>query len=307
MGKSYKKWWRFNDVPVYFIEPGVDPAMARRQFGYRQSWGKKRPAKLNFETIVAIVSAIILIFGGGWFFLRDQPVKAAESIPTATLMAYATQTATETAVRTPYIRVPAFTPTPTTTPIPTATETAPVLSSVHQSPVSQPMQQIVVVVTATPTPTSTPPPHAYEVIANYSQPEPMYSYISGWIVEADGTTPRPVGIEVRYPTGSMMYPRPNNKDIADGHYEFMVSPGEYDVHVLDYDAPSVHISVTENTRYEVSFRHTRPSDNIMPVRSNPWGAQFEQPQPISTPYSPVSTPTPTSTPVSVLYLPVVFK
>ena len=305
MGKSYKKWWRFNDVPVEFVEPGVDPAMARRQFGYRQSWGKKpRSSGLNFEAIVAIVSAIILMFGGGWwFFLRDQPVKAAESIPTATLMVYATQTATETAVRTPYIRVPAFTPTPTITPTPTVTETAQVLSPVFESPVSPPVQQVVVVVTATPTATATRAPHAYETIANDSQPEPMYSFISGWIVEADGSTPRPVGIEVRYPTGSMTYPRPNNTDIANGHFEFMVSPGEYDVQVLDYDAPSVHISVTENTRYEISFRHTRPGDNIAPVRSNPWGTQFEQPQPVSTPYSPVPTPTP----FSVLYLPVVFK
>jgi len=318
--KGYKKWWRPGDVPVVFVAPGVDPATARRQYGDRQYWGKKRGGGLNGEFIIAIVSLVVLMLGGVWYWRK--PVQADDKPRRGRVAMSITKTPTSTAstapttifvsaTRTPHIRPPWFTPThtPTVTPTPTPSPsmTPPLAGTTLNSPMQPP---VVVVVTATPTPTSTPAPYTYEVIANYTQPESLYSFISGWIVEPDGKTPRPVAVDLIFATGKMTFPRPNNVDVATGYFEFMVSPGDYLLRVRERGAPNVpvHIGLTP-VRHEISFRRTGPGPIITPVHSSPWA--YGTPAPTPTP-APTSTPTPTSTATLTpqmfnLFLPVVMQ
>lgn len=325
MGKKtgYKKWWRLNDVPVVFVAPGVDPIMARRQYGDRAYWNKRKiNGGLGIDAIIAIVSAIILVFGGGWWFLGRSNAEAAIATPTPAPTATIAPTATLSEIashpRLPAvqrIRKPWFDPTPTlpaTTPAITPTPT-PAMESIANSPIQSPqisgVQSVAVVSPiATPTPTATPA-HNYEVIANYREQSQLYSYVSGWIVEMDGKTPRPVGVELVYSTGRMMYPRPNNTDVANGHFEFMVSPGDYVLRVLDGDAPGVPVHVTDDPqRFEISFRHTRPGTKITPVVSFPWSGSEPDPVPAATPTATqIPSPTPTPPKSYHVYLPLILN
>ena len=266
------------------------------------------PVFLAVTAFVALVA-----FGGWWWFsgksdtvlgrntVSAAPAPTATPAPMFTVTPNPTQTATNLPAPAPItlektkLRVAGvpFTPTATATKTATATRIPPT-----PTPTKTP--------TITPTPT---PATDYTIIANetISEPDRVYPVISGWIVEKDGVTPRPAAVELRYPGGSMRYPRPNNVDVANGHYEFLVSPGVYDLVLLDGDRPAVQIVVSENqqTRYEVSFQHNR-TRRITAALSNPWNeAQAPNPATVATMFSsPVATPTPV---VYTLFIPIVLR
>ena len=99
--------------------------------------------------------------------------------------------------------------------------------------------------------------------------EKLYSYVSGWITEQDGLTPRPVAITLAFNTGAMHYPRPHNSDVASGYYEFLVSPGAYVLKLDDLAVP-VLISDISPSRHEISLRYTKADTVTIAARSNPW-------------------------------------
>lgn len=303
----HKKPWH---VPVVFVKPGVDPIEARRFF-------KQQPkSDFNPMGVLGAVALLILLAAGGWWWYAGrttEPVEAAGPKPAApaTLII-----PTNTPLPTPVILTPTVTITPpiagkhkatsTPTPTPTPTATSRVLTSVFQSPIKT-------VVAATPRPphplerTPTPSPFNYEIIANIVHPEPLYPYISGWVVEQDGTTPRPIGVELVFPTGTMEYPRPNNRDIATGYYEFMVSPGDYELRINDNKTPVVFIHVEGIAqRYEVSFRYLGDDTLLAAVVSNPWQGD-DNPAEVAAAEAPTQTPTPTPPKPLHIYLPVVLR
>jgi hypothetical protein len=148
--------------------------------------------------------------------------------------------------------------------------------------------------TITITITATPWPYDYAIVGYQVEPETdkLYSYVSGWVVEQDGSTPRPAAVTLRYPGGVMRWPRPRAMDIANGRYEFLVSPGRYWLQVDDPGAPTIQIDVvSDNERHEISFqlRLSRPLPG--PAISNPWRENATPPA-LATP----ATATPTITP-----------
>lgn len=138
--------------------------------------------------------------------------------------------------------------------------------------------------TPTPLPTPTINPYDYVVIGHEVKPEGLYSYVSGWIVESDGRTPRPVAVRLTYPTGELRYPRPNNADVASGRYEFLVSPGEYWLTIDDQGSPRIPIVIgQEAVRHEVSFRLTKSRPIRNPAISSPWWSHTARPTVIPDP------------------------
>lgn len=270
----------FGRVPVEFVPPGMTPEEARRQ--------RKRQMGVSKKDVMTLIG-LLLGFGAliscsvWWFFGRDTETTASTLEPsqlTATAVALAPQTPTLTPTQTSTL-----TPTPSPLP-PTPTTTATATISLPESRISSPLaspkklllasKQGPVVTPLTPvfnsplpTPTATRE-FDYEVIGHEITPEGLYSYVSGWIVEMDGQTPRPVGVRLHYPTGEMRYPRPNNTDIANGHYEFLASPGEYWLSVDDQGAPQIPVTIgNEPARHEISFRLVI-TRSVAVARSNPW-------------------------------------
>jgi len=273
----------FGRVPVEFVPPGMTPEEARRQ--------RKRQMGVSKKDVMTLIG---LLLGFGvlvscsvwWFFGRNTDQTTASTLEpsqlTATAVALAPQTPTLTPNQT-------FTPIPTPSPLPpTPTTTATATISLPESRISSPVaspkklllaskQQGPVVTPLTPVfnsplplPTATTRAFDYEVIGHEITPEGLYSYVSGWVVEMDGQTPRPVGVKLHYPTGEMRYPRPNNTDIANGHYEFLASPGEYWLSIDDPGAPKVPVTIgNEPTRHEISFRFVI-TRSVAVARSNPW-------------------------------------
>lgn len=130
--------------------------------------------------------------------------------------------------------------------------------------ISLPPPTLTQTITITKTPVYTLP---YRVYAN-THGSGLYSYISGWIVENDGITPRPILVILKFPTGQMTYPRPNHNDVATGYYEFLVSPGDYVLQIQGFTYP-VKVSDTP-TRYEISFEYTRSDRVENAAKSQPW-------------------------------------
>jgi len=243
------------------------------------------PSRQELLTALGAFALLLLLCGGSaWYYVgRGQ---AEEAAPVETQIAklepaQLTQTAvgslptaTVTSTRTP---LPPPSPIPSPSPVPSL-----VLPSV--SPVATPRllgrvtsRTLVIATpaataTVTATATLTPPPHDYVVIGHEVQDSPLYSYVSGWIVETDGVTPRPVRVRLRFPSGEMTYPRPNNRDVADGHYEFMASPGHYWLEVVgDGSSPAVPVIIGDQpARHEISFKLATDRPAISPARSSPW-------------------------------------
>lgn len=315
MGKIVRK--RPWHVPVEFVEPGVDPVEARRR--------RKTKPKYNDFSIAGLLLPVVALLvlgafgywryaGRGVFEVEAEAEGKAKPVPT--LVVKTEGKPTQTALPAPVIITPTSTLTPTvspsSTPTPTVSPTVEALESVFVSPV-------VITPTAIISPTATPWPYDYEIIANAAISETLYPYISGWIVERDGSTPRPVEIELRFPTGTMAFPRPNHNDVATGYYEFLVSPGEYDLALRG--GPPVHISVgAAPARYEVSLRYLNDDRATTAARSRPWTGPAppgDAPQPTAAP-TPTTTATPKqkrlylplivhTSPDNALYLPVVFR
>lgn len=240
--------------------------------------------------IGSIVLLLLLCAGSGWYYVgrgRADDAVPAETVVSRLEPAQLTATAGPPSPST----IISSNPTSTSLPSPIAA-----LSSVNRSPVATPpfslplLGQITATLTPTntappvhvavvdPRPTSTPSPtpaptaspYSYEVIGNEIQSSDRYSYVSGWIVEEDGVTPRPALARLKFATGEMLFPRPNNRDIANGRYEFMVTPGRYWLSVGD-GSPEIQIDVDDApARYEVSFRDLSGSVLSSPARSTPW-------------------------------------
>ena len=167
-----------------------------------------------------------------------------------------------------------------------------------------------VIPTETPTQTPTPLP-PYEIIYNAVHPEGNTGasyHISGWIVEADGTTPRPVAMELCYSDGCLYWPRPGQADIATGYYEFLVSPGFWWLRVMDTDGISIPVEVAPDgpARYEISIQHNGVR-GIVPARSNPWDERYPTPVGVVTTVASSPVATPTADNLHTIYLPMVVK
>lgn len=311
-------------TPVEFVPPGVTPEDARRQRKARRIGPDKRDVII---LIVLVLLAIAFVGGIVWFFFfRGKATHAQEKAPVAAVStATAAKLVTNRAgapragvtksdmfmirwrdgnLSEHYNRI--VPPTPTPTPTPTATPE----SSLFSSPVDTPAV-VVSVPTGTPMPTATPEFDYMQISDDVTPSDELYSYVSGWIVERDGHTPRPVAVELIMPDGTTMrYPRPNNTDVANGHYEFLVSPGAYTLRVLDGRFQDVYFAVSDTPqRYEISFKYLG-TRSIVAARSEPWSKY--SPASVSAFSTPVTTspiPTPTSTPARTftLYLPLIFK
>lgn len=312
MGKVVKKWpWH---VSVEYVEPGIDALEARRRRKSRSSYSNNAITSL----LLPIVAFILIIAFGAWWYMgrgAENPLlgKQASAPKKPTVTITATREPTRTGIPEPImIMTAAVSPTksisPTLTPVisPSLTPTTMVLEPVFVSPVNPP----VISPTVTITPTATPSPYDYQIITHkaITQPETLYPYVSGWIVESDGITPRPVKIELRYPTGMLAFPRPNHNDVSTGYYEFLVSPGEYDLFLAG--GPPIHISVSDTpARYEVSLRYLKNDRATVAARSNPWNSHIggNPPANLASKPEPTATATATPKPIHRVYLPLVLK
>jgi hypothetical protein len=301
----------FNRIAVEFVPEGMtaEEARASRSKRPRTSNGGALLAFGALIALVAMVAVPVLLWQNGHKANAEIGRKAEHP---ATLIAKEPQT---TPTETP---APTASPTATQTPTPTERpeQAGKMLLQDFNSPIATPRPDHPDAPTAIPAPTITPtePPSPtplppYENIYHVVWPEnnPGASYhVSGWVVEADGTTPRPVAMELCYQDGCLEWPRPGANDVATGYYEFLVSPGYWTLKVKDSDGPEMGFQVYPDgpARYEMTFRFNgnRP---VSAARSNPWDNRY--PTPVgSVASSPV--PTPTATPAhTVIYLPVVVK
>jgi len=288
---------KFGGIPVEFVPPGMTAEEARRR-RKRQFGPNKNDMLMGIGSIVLL---LLLCGGSGWYYVgrgRADEAAPAETVVTRLEPAQLTATAGPPSLK----NSPPLSPTLTIsgTPLPPPL----VLSSVAMSPLATPspltfplLGQITATITPTntappvhvavvdPRPTSTPSPtpaptvspYNYEVIGHEVQPSDLYSYVSGWIVEEDGATPRPARARLKFATGEMLFPRPNNRDIANGRYEFMVTPGRYWLSVGD-GSPEIQIDVSgDPARYEISFRDLSGSPLSAPARSVPWDEPDHRP------------------------------
>jgi hypothetical protein len=245
----------------------------------------------------------------GWAYLKPddaEQVQASALEPSQLTQTAVAAVLTSTATATASPRPPLSTanpgiPTATPTQLPTSTQThTPTPEPVSTSPVATPAQifNSPILPTATLTPTititATPWPYDYAIVGYQVEPETekLYSYVSGWVVEQDGSTPRPAAVTLRYPGGVMRWPRPRAMDVANGRYEFLVSPGRYWLQVDDPGAPVIQIDVvSDNERHEISFRLRLSRPLPGPAISNPWRENAEIPV-SARPATPTATPTP---------------
>lgn len=297
---------RLNRVPVEFVPAGMTAEEARRQRKNNRSDLTRQDVALFVGAIVAFLFVCGFV---GWYFVgrgqaNEAPVvstsvnvdtpKLEPNQITATYLAQLSPPKNVTATVT---KLPSPVSLPTLTPTETPTET-PIAIQPH-SPIALPTA------TPTPTPTATPEPTGYQVLGHDVDYEPLYAYVSGWVVERDGVTPRPIPVILRYPTGVMRYPRPNNRDVANGRYEFLVSPGRYWLQVDEPGGPVVGLVVQDNERHEISFRlwDDRP---ISAARSQPWVGT--EPPPTSPANQEIQSLDPTATPKALpsrMFLPII--
>ena len=308
----------FGNMPVEFVPEGMTAEEARRN---------RKRQRVTFGQLAQAMGALlalVIIFGAPlwWFFGRPDESQA-QGTETTQAALKPTRPAvsqfadgTPTGIATGLPQPTPITPTPTATAgriiiTPTLTAASAAVTPNHVETLFN--SPVVVVVTATPTSSPTPSPSPsptpapgkrYEVIYQAEKPEELYSYISGWVVEQDGVTPRPVALTLRHATGAMYWPRPGNRDIATGYYEFMVSPGEYWLDIRDSDLGPVNIVVgdTRATRYETSFRYTRADRLVTAAVSQPWAG--DDPPLLTTTATPSPVPTTAKT---RLYLPLVCR
>lgn len=295
-------------IAVEFVPEGMTAEEARRLHK------RKKPGFADALTALGAIGFLIaLVYAPIWFFTgRNAQAKEKPHTPVA-----ADWTPTDIPSPTPTATI-----TPTNTPIPAPVWRDKAAKTLFSSPIRAMTTTITATATITPpiiyptatptalptaTPTATPNPFDYQIIANNQQPTDLYWYISGWVVEADGTTPRPVAVQVTAPDGlKMLYPRPHNTDVATGHYEFMVAPGSWAVTVLDGKTPTAYIAVgDEPSRYEVSFKflYNRP---VKAARSAPWGSSTNPPANTADPTA-TSTATPDPRRRYHIYLPIITK
>lgn len=304
----------FSKIAVEFVPEGMTAEEARQQRAKDRA--NRRMSNRDVLMGVGAIIGLVAMVAVPWLWWQSGRVARADgagvrNTQPATMIAYESST------------IPTETPAPTASPTPTETPTnhpqsRKVLLYDFVSPINTPRPDhpdapaptatATQTATATPTPTETPKP-PYEILYHAVWPEenPGASYhISGWVVEADGKTPRPVGMELCYADGCLQWPRPGAADVANGFYEFLVSPGYWTLKVKDTDGIDFGFQVYPDgpARYEVSFRFNG-SRTIAPARSNPWDVRY--PTPVgSGPTSPVATPTPVQK-NNHIYLPVVVK
>ena len=299
---------------VIYVEPGKDPKQARIEY-YQSLKRRSSGGDGLLPLLLAGAGFVALVAVGIWWWGSDNnslfnkqqqhtPAVLADVPPPITTTP--TPTVTPSPAPIPITTTP--TPTPTEHTAKTKLQVQQPLSPILPTDTPRPPHPAERTPTATPTITNTPTPVTdYTIIANeiISEPERVYPVVSGWIVEADGVTPRPVAVALRWPGGEMRYPRPNNVDIANGHYEFLASPGAFELVVLDGDYPAVPVVVSDNphSRYEISLRYNK-SRAVSAAISNPWN-EAQAPKPVEAVYtSPVPTPTPN---IHSVYLPMVLK
>lgn len=272
----------------------------------------------------------LLLFGFvavAWLYFAGRSKPEAETVArlepsqlTATALALA-PVATPTAMPSLLIPSPTASPTPWLKPTPLVTKT-PLFARVVTATLSSPV--VASSLASSPLPTPTPPAVVEAVVYSPILPTPttslydylilnhdvgpetekLYSYVSGWIVEPDGSTPRPVGVKLCHPSACMHYPRPNNRDVANGYYEFLVSPGLYWLEVSDTKSPVVQLEIGTQERHEVSFQLTTARPLAQAVVSDPWtGAALSGNQ-----QSFGSGPAATATPAPhLIYLPAIIR
>lgn len=310
---------------VEFVPPGVTAEEARVQRAKQLAdrWKRAQNPLVGIGAIIALVAMVAI---PAWLFWSNGHKANAtttidetgETAPEfATVIAYPPETATATASAT-------ATPTETTSPTPTMTPTEtptekpekqgkPLALMEFNSPIATPKP------TDTPAPTNTPAP-PYQVLYTATWPENNEGasfHVSGWVVEADGKTPRPVAMEICYhKEGCMQYPRPGGTDVATGYYEFLVQPGYWELRVKDTDGLTLPFMVYPDdgpARYEISFKFNGDR-RVAPARSNPWNTDYPTPTPEDwLPPDPTCTPTPVGTPTPTperpyhMYLPVVVR
>lgn len=278
----------FGKIPVEFVPPGMTAEEARRR--RKRQMGPSQ--KDIFMAIGSVVLLLLLCGGSGWYYVgrgRAEEAATAEiaNIEPSPQAAPGTVGPLSPSPAPPQSESPS-TPLPPPVPVvlsvavsPLATPSPfPLLGYITPTNTAPPIVEIAAVnpiptdaPAPSPTPTASPYPYDYdyEVIGNEVQPSDLYAYVSGWIVEQDGSTPRPARVRLRFATGEMLYPRPNNRDMANGRYEFMVSPGRYWLEVDDQSSPVIQIDVGDApARYEVSFRSLHAEPLAAPARSSPW-------------------------------------
>lgn len=276
----------FGKIPVEFVPPGMTAEEARRR--RKRQMG---PGRQDLITgLGSIVLLLLLCAGAGWYYVGRGQAEEVTQTSTPAPVALEPAQITATAAAGLPTHSPALIPQNPPTPLPSPVA---VLASVIQSPLPTPFPLLASIITTptntplpakvaaieaapanTPTPapppTATPWPYDYQIIGREVRASDLYSYVSGWIVEQDGTTPRPARVRLRFATGEMLYPRPNNRDVANGHYEFLAGPGRYWLEVDDGQSPVVQIDIADGERHEISFQSTRARPLTTPARSSPW-------------------------------------
>jgi len=303
----------FNRIAVEFVPEGMTAEEARSSRNRDNKLSSGRDMVIGLGSLVLLVGMVV----APYLWWSNGRTASADAPPPPPEVA-------QVALPSP---IP-ITPTPTASPTPAPTETptaTPMVEKSAKSLLQQPLSPIEPTVTPRPphpeertptptntaTPTNTPLP-PYEVIYNAVHPEGNTGasyHVSGWIVEADGVTPRPVAMELCYSDGCLYWPRPGAADTATGYYEFLVSPGFWWLRVMDTDGVSVPVEVAPDgpARYEVSIRYNGDR-NISVARSDPWDARYPTPVGIveAVTTSPVATPT-TAPKLYQVYLPIVEK
>ncbi|MBU0490953.1 MAG: hypothetical protein KKB13_03795 [Chloroflexi bacterium] len=149
-----------------------------------------------------------------------------------------------TVVWTPEV-FPTYTPTPTTEPTATPTETPTPIAPVATRPGP----------TAVITPTLTPVPTGYDYVveSQTQQQVPGQSgvcagQVTGRVLDANGQPVTGIQVEARWGSGPedrAIVPRPGVDPPFNGTFEFCLSPGGFDIRILDGDRPSqsAHVDV----------------------------------------------------------------
>lgn len=300
-------------------EQSVDDTIAARKVSKRMG-----PPIKDFLVPALLLFGFVAV---AWLYFAGRSKPEAETVArlepsqlTATALALA-PVATPTAMPSLIIPSPTASPTPWLTPTPLVTKTPlfarvvsatlstpVVVDALARSPLPTPPAVVEAVFVSPVLPTPTPSPYDYLVLGYTVGPETekIYSYVSGWIVEPDGTTPRPIGVELCHPSACMTYPRPNNTDIASGYYEFLVSPGVYRLAVRDTKSPVVQLEVGDHERHEVSFQLTTDRPLAQKIISSPWNGEAPSAALVAHGSLP-PTPAPTVAPLRLIYLPAIFR
>ncbi len=241
----------FNKVAVEFVPEGMTAEEARQQRAKDRANRRmsNRDAIIGVGAIIGLVAMVAI----PWLMFSNGSKARAETgnAPKYTATAVAYQPPAETPT-------PTASPTPAQSLTPTHEKLGKQLLQDFNSPVQPPRPEptaeelpVVIQPTAAPTPTapatatSTPKP-PYEVLYTAVWPEANAGasyHVSGWVVESDGKTPRPVAMELCYQDGCLEWPRPGAADVATGFYEFLVSPGYWTLKVKDTDGLSMGFQV----------------------------------------------------------------